>query len=104
MKTVKILEGTLVGVALGVAAGVLLAPNSGKKTREYLKNLSGDFYNYITPKIKKLKKISEAEYNLLVAKGMKRYAKAKLLSLPEQKVILGEAKSFWEQIKRHIEA
>ncbi|HUX35929.1 MAG TPA: YtxH domain-containing protein [Candidatus Paceibacterota bacterium] len=98
----KLLEGALVGATLGIAAGMLLAPESGKKMRRDIKKLSGDFYRHIAPQVKKMKKVGEAQYNELVAKGATNYAKAKKLSLSEQKALIAEAKRSWGHIKKHL--
>ena len=39
--------GVLLGVAVGAAAGVLLAPRSGKETREKLKHFKDDHREWI---------------------------------------------------------
>lgn len=98
----KVLEGTLIGAVLGVAAGMLLAPESGKKMRRDIKKLSGEFYHYLAPKIKKLERMGEAEYHAFVAQGIKKYAKAKRLSLAEEKMLVNEAKRSWGHIKKHL--
>jgi len=95
----KILAGALVGTALGVAAGILLAPESGKKMRTDIKKLSGNFYRYILPRVKKLKQIGEVQYNALVKEGIKNYAKIKRLSPAEERVLVKEAKRSWGHIK-----
>ncbi len=98
----KLLGGALVGAVLGVAAGMLLAPESGKKMRKDIKKLSGDFYRYIAPQVKKLKQVGEAQYNTFIAKGAKNYAKAKRLSLSEEKMLIKEGKRSWRHIKKHL--
>lgn len=98
----KLLKGALIGAVLGVAAGMLLAPKSGKKMRGDIKKLSGDFYKYISPQLKKLKQVSEAQYDAFVAKGVKNYTKAKRLSLAEEKILAMEAKRSWGHIKKHL--
>lgn len=97
-----LLGGALIGAALGVAAGLLLAPESGKKLRTDIKKLSGNFYRYLAPQLKKMKHVGEAEYNALVAQGVKSYAKAKKLSEEEVKVLVAEAKRSWKEIKKHL--
>lgn len=97
-----VLAGAIVGAALGVAAGTLLAPKSGKKTRKDVKRISGDFYRYITPQIKKMKRMGEAQYDALVAKGLKNYVKAKRLSSAQEKALKAEAKRAWKHIKGHL--
>ena len=98
----KILTGTLVGAALGVVAGMLLSPKSGKEMRNDVSKLPADFYRYIAPKIKKMKQVSEAQYHSLVEKGVQQYATAKRLTLDEGKMLLLEAKRSWNHMKRHL--
>lgn len=99
---IKLLEGALVGAVLGVAAGMLLAPESGKKMRGDIKKLSGDFYRYIAPKVKKMKKVGQAQYDEFVSNAAKNFAKAKKLSLAEQRMLAKEAKRSWGHIKKHL--
>jgi len=99
----KLLEGALVGAILGTAAGLLLAPESGKKIRTDIKKLSGGFYDYIAPQIKKLKRVGEAQYSAFVSEKAKSYAKAKRLSRAEEKVLATEAKRSWKHIKKHAQ-
>ncbi|MCR4328906.1 MAG: YtxH domain-containing protein [Patescibacteria group bacterium] len=96
------LGGALVGAVLGVAAGVLLAPESGKKMRRDIRKLSGDFYRYLAPQIKRLKKVSETQYHAFVTEGVKKYADAKKLSLAEVKIIASEAKRSWGHMKKNL--
>lgn len=99
---VKLLEGALIGAVLGVAAGMLATSETGRKMGKDIKKLSGDFYRYIAPQVKKLKKVSEAQYNAFVTESAKKYAKTKKLSLAEQKALAAEAKRSWKHIKKHL--
>ncbi|OGF62617.1 hypothetical protein A2662_03715 [Candidatus Giovannonibacteria bacterium RIFCSPHIGHO2_01_FULL_45_33] len=102
----KLIEGALIGAVLGVAAGMLLASEQGKKIEKKagknIKKLSGDFYRYLAPRVKSLKRMGEAEFNLLVREGAKKYAKAKKLSLKEEKMLVAGAKRSWHQLKKHL--
>lgn len=98
----KLLGGALVGAVLGVAAGILLAPESGKKVRKDIKKLSGDFYQYIAPQLKNLKQVGSAQYHAFVAKSAKEYSKIKQLSLEEQGLLLAEAKRSWTHIREQL--
>lgn len=98
----KLLGGALVGAILGVIAGILLAPESGEKMQKDIKKLSGDFYSYIAPEIKKLKEMSDVKYNAFMTEGAKRYAKIKQLSIAEEKILMKIAKSSWQHIKKHM--
>lgn len=98
----KLLEGAFIGAVLGVTAGILLASESGKKIRMDIKKRSGDFYRYMAPQMKKLKRLSEAEYDAFVAKGAKNYANAKRISLAEKRRLIKEAKRSWGHMKRQV--
>lgn len=98
----RILAGALVGAAIGVGAGLLLASGSGKKIGAGIKKMSGEFYRYVAPRLKKLKKIGEAEYHQLMIEGANDFSKAKKLSLAEGRALSLEAKRSWGHIKKHL--
>ena len=99
---VKLLEGALVGAALGAAAGLFLAPESGKKLRQDIKKKSSDFYKELVPKLKKAGKMGEAEYKTAVKEALAVYGKAKKLSAGETKELMNEAHAYWKQLKKHF--
>ncbi len=99
---VKLMEGALVGAALGAAAGLFLAPESGKELRKDLKKKSADFYKQLVPKLKKAGKMGEAEYKAAVKTALTAYGKAKKLSITEEKELMNQAHSYWAQLKKHL--
>lgn len=104
MKTktkMNLVEGAVVGAALGIAAGIVLAPESGKKFRTDIKKKSAEFHAYLAPRFKVLKKVGEEEYDSLVKNAIKTYGKAKRLSESEGKDLVTHAKKSWKQIKKH---
>lgn len=59
----KLLVGLVLGAAAGVVAGMLLAPESGKDTREKIKNSTLDLKDDLEAKLHDLsKKIKDLEY------------------------------------------
>ncbi|MHB0978347.1 MAG: YtxH domain-containing protein [Minisyncoccota bacterium] len=98
--TIKLIEGGLIGAALGIAAGIILAPESGKKFRNDVKNKSAEFHAYLAPRFKKMKRVGEKEYDLLINKAAKSYTKTKSLSEKEGRALIAEAKKSWEYIKK----
>ncbi|MDO8669692.1 MAG: YtxH domain-containing protein [Candidatus Buchananbacteria bacterium] len=98
----KLLEGALAGAVLGAVAGLLLAPESGKKMRKDLKKKSAEFYNSLVPQLKKMGKMGEADYRMAIKKAMSVYSKAKKLSSAETKELTREAEGYWKQIKKHF--
>ena len=104
MKKTKshLLEGALVGAALGIAAGLLFAPKAGKKLRGDIQNRAADFYKYIAPKVKQLKKMSEAQYKQFIKTAVANYGKVRKLSKAETKELMGYAENFWKHFKKHF--
>ncbi len=98
----NVLEGALVGAILGVAAGMLMAPETGKKLRTDLKKRSADFYRYLAPRVKKLRQIGEERYNAFVDEVAQEYAKAKQLSTSDSRALAVEAKRSWKAIKKEV--
>jgi gas vesicle protein len=96
------LAGGLVGAALGVGAGLLAESKIGKKLGKNAKHLSADFYRYMAPQIKKVKKMGEAEYKKFVAEAMKRYSKDRKLSQAEARHVVKEASAAWKHLKKNL--
>lgn len=99
---IKLIEGGIVGAVLGVAAGILLTPESGKKFRGDIKKKSAEFQAYLAPKFKKLKEVGEEGYDSFVKEAIKSYSKAKGLSEEEKRMFISDAKNSWKQIKKHL--
>src|SRR5256885_1317207 len=101
-KSSKFLTGAIVGAVLGVISGVLLAPQSGKKTRHDISKKSAEFYKFIAPKIKKMGKIGKEQYEMVVDELGKAYGKAKKVSLPEMQEVIASAKKHWNDFSKHF--
>ncbi len=104
MKKVKsrLVEGALVGAALGVAVGMLFAPKSGKKLRKDIADRAEDFYKYISPKLKQIKNMSEEQYKTFMKTAIEGYAKARNLSTQEVQELGGYAQEFWKNFRKHF--
>lgn len=100
--TVKMLEGALAGAVLGVAAGLLLTPESGKALRRDAKRKTAEFYKELAPQLKRMKKMGEKEYQAAVQKAMAGYKKAKKLSEKEAKELTKKAHASWRELKKHL--
>jgi gas vesicle protein len=100
--TLKILEGTVAGLALGVAASMFLNSKKGKELKNNIKDVSADFYKYISPKIKKVKKMGEKEYKLFMKNSAEQYIKNKKLSEGVAKELIKEAQQSWSHLSRHL--
>jgi len=100
--TFKFLEGTVVGIALGVAASVYLALKKGKISKEDIADVTADFYKYISPKVKKIKKMGEKEYKLFMKKAAVEYVKAKKISDAKAKQLIKETQQSWKHFSSHL--
>lgn len=96
------LEGGLIGAALGVGAGLLVSSKLGKELGAKAKDLSADFYRYISPQIKKVKKMGEAEYKKFVQEAMAKYSKSKKLTEAEAKGLIKDAHGAWKHLKKNL--
>jgi gas vesicle protein len=98
---VSLLEGAIIGTALGVAAGLFLGSKKGKQLQKDIKEKTAEFYAYIAPKIRKMKRMGEKEYAAFIENAAKNYSKAKKFSIAETKVLIAEGKKAWRHLKRH---
>ncbi len=94
----KMVGSGLVGAAIGVAAGIVLAPESGKKFRSDVKKKSVELKAYLKPKLKNLEKKGKAEYALFV-KNIKKTSKKAKKEIP---VLVSHAKKAKKQVKKRF--
>ena len=99
---IKMLEGAIAGLALGVAASMFMASKKGKELKNNIADVSADFYKYISPKIKKAQKMGEKEYKEFMKNSVAQYAKAKKISEKMAKDLVKEAQSTWKHISKHL--
>jgi hypothetical protein len=85
-----------------VGAGLLAESKAGKQLGKKAKDLSTDFYRFMVPQIKKVKKMGEAEYKKFVVEAMDRYSKNKKLSEIEAKHLVKNAQASWKHLKKHL--
>ena len=100
--TFKFLEGTVAGIALGVAASMFLASKKGKELRNNIEDVTADFYKYISPKVKKVKKMGEREYKLFMKSAAEQYVKTKKISEDMAKQLIKDSQQSWKHFSRHL--
>jgi gas vesicle protein len=67
--TTKVITGFLAGASLGILTGILIAPNSGKKTREQIADKTKDLKNRMAGSYDDVKKAYNKEVEALLNSG-----------------------------------
>jgi gas vesicle protein len=67
--TSKVLTGVLVGASVGIIAGILIAPDSGKRTREKIAGKTRDLKNLMTDSMADVKNAYNRELESLMNNG-----------------------------------
>lgn len=75
--TKSFMAGMLVGVITGAAAGILLAPKSGKETREDIARYTKEMKDKIASELAKMGVITKDSYNAVVDSVVGLYESAK---------------------------
>ncbi len=97
----NLLEGAVVGMILGVAAGIFLQSKKGKEIQENVKHTVADFYKNVAPKIKKMKKLGKEEYDVFMKSAVENYGKARKMSAEKIKELMTEVKKSWNHLQKH---
>ena len=104
--TTKFLEGAVAGIALGVAASMLLATKKGKEVEKQvtasMEDIMADFYKYVSPKVKKIEKMGEKEYKEFMKASAGQYAKTKKISEDMAKQLVKDAQQSWKHFSKHL--
>ncbi len=95
--------GALAGAALGAAAGLLLAPESGEKMRKDMTKHAARLYKHAAPQLQKLSAMGEKEYKEVMQKALATYGKAQKLSTAEAKRLQEQADATWKVVQKHLQ-
>jgi gas vesicle protein len=68
----KVMVGVLAGATVGLLTGILIAPDSGKKTREKLLGKSKDLKNKVTESFDDVKKAYNQKVEAFAGEGKSR--------------------------------
>ena len=100
--TSKFIEGTVAGIALGVAASIFLTTKKGKEFKNNIEDITADFYKYISSKVKKIEKMGEKEYKIFMKDAAEQYAKAKKIPEDMSKQLIKNAQQSWKHFSKHL--
>jgi gas vesicle protein len=89
----------LKGVLFGAVAGILLAPRSGRETREEIKKAYEEITDNITEELCRLKEVTLDTYNQVVHSVVNGYLEAKKITAKEAEQIIAELKDGYDKIR-----
>jgi gas vesicle protein len=116
-ETNSFLKGLAIGAVAGAVTGVLLAPKSGKETRDDIQKLAKDLKGKaediysdakakLERKVKNLKdlgkKVDEKKYAVLVNEIVDEYKKKDVLGSDSAKKLASQLKKDWLVVKKAI--
>ena len=96
----RLLTGAAAAVALGAVATAFLLSPAGKKAQKEARATAAGLYKRLQPKLRKLKKVTKADYEKAVRSGLREYARLKKLTLKEERALRREALGAWKKMKR----
>lgn len=99
-----VIIGASVGVLAGAIAGILLAPQSGKETRDDIANYIHEMKDKIAEELSKAGKVSKEAYNSIVEKVVKVYELEKKITAEDAKDIKDKLDNNYEAVKKAIKA
>lgn len=89
----------LKGVLWGVLAGILLAPKSGRETRDEIKKTYGEITDRISEELALLKEVTADTYNEVTQSVVNAYLEAKKITKNEAEQIVAELKESYDKIR-----
>jgi gas vesicle protein len=96
MKTSSFLRGAL----LGLIAGLLVAPRSGKETRENIKKHYEEISDRISEELSRFKDITKETYAQVVGTVVHGFVEARKITSDEAAELKGELKKGFERIRK----
>jgi len=88
------------GALLGLMAGLLVAPRSGKETRENIKRHYEEISEGISEELSRLKDITQETYAQVVATVVHGFVEAKKITSDEAAELKSELKKGFENVRK----
>ena len=99
METKTFIEGVAVGAVAGAIAALLLAPKSGKETREDIVAHLEDIKDTLVQRLQDAGEFTQAKYDEVVQAVVAEYETAKKITADEAKEIQAKLRAGYESIK-----
>lgn len=87
-------KGLVIGMVAGIATGIMIAPKSGKETREQIAGTISKMKNDLSEKLNKTKDVTKATYGDIVEEVVSTYEQNKEITKDQAKkirIILSDA-------------
>ncbi len=97
--TGSILGIGLLGFALGAVAGALLAPKSGKESREQMTNWANNFSEELNSRVHNMRDMTVEKYNSTIDDIAYKYRKMNGIKQSELNDFISDLKMRWDRIK-----
>lgn len=92
------------GALTGFIAGIILAPKSGRRTREAMRSYYFEMKDQVLENLSQIKDITKETYDNVVNSVVKGYEEARLVTSGEAAQIKHELKSGYERVKTVLSA
>ena len=102
MEKKTLIEGIAVGAVAGAIAGVLLAPKSGKETREDIKAELVEINDKLVERLEALEEFTQEKYDEIVQALVAEVAAAKKLPAETTKELETSLRDCYEAIRQTI--
>ena len=96
MPKLKFLKGAL----LGVIAGILMAPKSGKETRDEIKRYYQEISDRISEELARMKEVTRDSYDQIVGSVILSYQEARKITAREAELIRQTLADGFEKIRK----
>jgi gas vesicle protein len=90
----------LKGALVGVIAGILMAPKSGKETRGEIKRYYEEISDRISEELARMKEVSRETYDQVVSSVILSYQEARKITAREAELIKQTLADGFEKIRR----
>ncbi|MBI2484297.1 YtxH domain-containing protein [Candidatus Uhrbacteria bacterium] len=102
MNAKQFMKGATFGAVLASVMTLLLAPQTGKRTRKEVTSLITTLAKQVHVRAAKVKKLSQSAYNDVVRQAVQDYAKNKKVAAGSYEDIVKILQSNWKEIKKAL--
>jgi gas vesicle protein len=99
----KVFGAAVTGLIAGAIAGILLAPKSGKETRQDIARLAGRMKADLTDRLEHLGEITREAYDDAVSEVVHQYEKAREITKDEASQLKEELGQSYQEVKQSVE-